>query len=302
MESPEAQKELYGQAWRVDRAFDSLRPLRPHEKDFSDSLLLYTEAGEEEYAHVQDAENPYHRLVTAPEHAYLAEIAERIVAELPDEFEYIDLGPGTEHKEQFFFDAAKKLGKKFKYVPVDISKTYLSMSREYAKQQGVDVTPVRASFEELIGPGRNSPPRFVSLGLTFSNYRPEEALRLLREIAGENGYAFVNSQLRERTDMQKLQEIYGGMRAMFDEKLALLGLGKDDVADFEATDGVEIWCRVLNSNPRLEAKGVKSGDRLLVLKSLRPSKESLEQIMAGVPHATYDTGGPFVATLLKPGK
>jgi len=300
MKNEAAPQRPYGPEWFKKRAFESIHPLGPHEWDFSDSLLLYTEAGEEEYEHVQDTTNPYHELVTKPEHEYLAEVAEQIMAELPDEFEFIDLGPGTEGKEQFFFDAAKKLGKKFKYVPVDISKAFLSGARENARKQRIEVTPVQASFEELPSPGSSSLPRFVSLGFTYSNYHPKEAIRLLRGIAGEKGYVFINSQLRERTDTAKLQEIYAGMKGMFDGKLAFLGLSPSDVSELETTDGIQIWCRVLNSNPQLEAKGVKSGDRMLIFQSLRPSKESHEQDMAKTPHTTYDTGGSFVATLLTP--
>ncbi len=62
---------------------------------------------------LQREDDPYAKLITEPERAYLQSIADDIVAELPDGFEYIDLGPGTAHKEQFIFDAARKAGKTF---------------------------------------------------------------------------------------------------------------------------------------------------------------------------------------------
>lgn len=292
--------ELYGPEWFKERAAGALRRLGPDEWDFSDSLLLYTPSGEDEYVQVQSGASPYHEIVTAPEHAYLAQVAWDIVATLPDEFEYIDLGPGTEHKEQFFFDAARMQGKKFTYTPIDISEYFLEQSRQYAAKQGIGGVPVRASFEELLGPGRASVPRVVSLGLTYSNYDPKKALALLQQIAGRNGYALINSQIRERTDTERLKGIYAGMRGMFDGKLALLGLKPEDIDDYEATDEVKVWCRVKNVTPALQARGMKPGDRLLVLQSLRPSRASLEEDLAAVPHQSFDTGGSFVATLLTP--
>ncbi len=305
MESRERIIVPYGPEWFKKRALEAVRPLGAHHFDFSDSLLLYTPDSDEGYENLQETESPYHKLVTAPERAYLESIASRIAAELPDEFEYIDLGPGTEHKEQFLFDALKERNKSFTYRPVDISKRFLQYAEMHAQEQNLPVLSLQASFEEL--PSRlpvTDTPRFVSLGLTYSNYEPHEALKLLRAIAGPGGYAFINSQLRERTDMDELVRIYGeDAKSFIDQKMKLLDLDAADVRELVTDDGIQVWCKVDRPTAALTKKGVVAGDTFLIFQSLRPSRESLESDIAEEfpNHKTFDTNEAFVGTLLNAG-
>jgi hypothetical protein len=294
----------YTKEWLEKRAFASLEKIGEGAWGFSDSLLLYDPKGAEEYVSLQENDTPYSRMVTKPEKEYLKEIAASIVDELPEQFQYIDLGPGSEHKEQFFFDAAKNKEKKFLYTPVDINDDFLELSDKYASRQRIRTSPLRASFEEL--PERLSEagmPRFVSLGLTFSNYTPEKILRLLKSIAGEKGRAFVNAQIRDRIDMEELQKAYSGdTYKIFEPKIELLGLHpQEDISLRETDDGIRVWYTLKNSNDKLEEKGVVSGDKLLVFQSLRYDKESLEKEIAAVfpEYALYDTGKSFIGALLK---
>src|SRR3990167_10504065 len=129
----------YDNEWFKNRALKNLRLISPNIWDYSDSLLLYISSGVEKYESLQEDDTPYFRLVTKPEREYLQSIAKDVVDLLPPNFEYIDLGPGTEHKEQFFFDELKKQGKKFTYTPVDISDYYLKLSEKHASDQGIPV-------------------------------------------------------------------------------------------------------------------------------------------------------------------
>lgn len=301
--------EDFSRPWFQKRALAGLKeigePTEGHtDWDYSDSLLLYLSGSDEKYDSIQETDTPYHRLVTAPERAYLEEIADRIVAELPDHFEYIDLGPGTEHKEQFIFDAAKRAGKTFVYRPVDISELYLKLAVAHASEQGIPAEALRSSFEGLVDAlGTSSVPRFVSLGLTYSNYDPKELLPLLERIAGPGGTAFINAQIRERTDTKALTEIYMEVaKAMTAEKLKLIGLDPEkDIERYEVTDEVKAWCVLRNSTPTLESMGIRAGDRLLVFQSLRPTRAALEEALSGsfTEEVLFDTDGPFVGAVLK---
>ncbi len=294
----------YTKEWLRERAFNSLEKIEEGVWDFSDSLLLYNPEGAEEYASLQEADTPYSQMVTNPEKEYLKEIASNIVDELPNQFEYIDLGPGTEHKEQFFFDAAKEQKKEFLYTPVDINEDFLKLSSAYVSSQGIGTNPVRASFEELPERlGESEMSRFVSLGFTFPNYAPEKILRLLQSIAAKNGQAFISVQICDRVDMEGLKNAYSGdMYKLIDLKLYLLGLnGETDILSRETDCGVQVWYTLKNSNKKLEAKGIFSGDKLLVLQSLRYDKEQLEKEIQEVfaEYTLYDTGKSFIGALLK---
>lgn len=293
---------LYDIAWFKERAVNSLKKLGDGVWDFSDSLLLYTPAGSDTYEQLQNLDTPYYRLVTKPERAYLQSIAKDVVSLLPDHFDYIDLGPGTEHKEQFFFDELKKQGKRFTYIPVDISSHFLEMAQTYAGQQEIESFPVRASFEELpeLLVDRHAP-RFVSLGLTFSNYNPQDALTMLSEIAGKDGWIFINAQMRDRVDMIELQKVYqNDAVAVADEKVQLLDI--DPIADISqrvADDGFRVWCTVKKASSLLYKIGLREGDRLLVFQSLRYTKPQLQKVVEAFPnHRLFDTGASFISAMI----
>ena len=294
--------EKYNQEWFKERAFKSLKKLDNGIWDFSDSLLVYIGSGDAVYEQLQEEDTSYFKLVTKPEHEYLQLIAKNIADILPNDFEYIDLGPGTEHKEQFLFDELKKQGKTFTFVPVDISDHFLEMAESHATSQGIPVRKVKASFEELPEVLRESTtPRFVSLGLTFSNYAPQEILKLLTDIAGVNGFVFINAQMRDRVDMIELQKVYqeDAVR-LVDDKVRLIGLDPStDISPRIADDGFRVSCLVINSNPVLENIGIASGDKLIVFQSLRYTKESLESELAQYTHESFDTGSSFIGTIIR---
>lgn len=294
--------EKYNQAWFKDRAFKSLNKLPDGVWDYSDSLLIYIATGAELYESLQEVDTPYFKLVTKPEHDYLKSIAKEVVNMLPDNFEYIDLGPGTEHKEQFLFDELKKQGKTFTYIPVDISDHFLDVAESHAVNQSIKVKKIKASFEELPQLlGTQTIPRFVSIGLTFSNYAPQDILKLLQDISGSNGFSFINAQIRDRVDMVALQGVYqDDAVSLVDDKVRLIGLDPfTDITPRITDDGFRVSCSVLQSNKELENLGIKNGDKLIVFQSLRYTKESLEFELKNFKHVSFDTNTSFIASVIR---
>ncbi|MBI1974415.1 MAG: L-histidine N(alpha)-methyltransferase [Candidatus Zambryskibacteria bacterium] len=298
-------KEKYSLDWFRERAFSSLKKVSEGVFDYSDSLLLYIPRSDEEYEKIQHEGNPYHEMITAPERKYLLQIMKDVVARLPENFEYLDLGPGSEHKEQYVFDQILEQGKKCVYRPVDISEKFLNKAAERAEKQGIPVEPVRASFEELPNVLQKSNiPRFVSLGLTYSNYDPQEILKLLADIAGSNGYVFIEAQIRERIDIKRLVEIYAkDSLSVTTAKLKLLGLDAEvDVEDLHANEDIQMWCTLKKVTPRLTEVGLKAGDKILLFQSLRPSIDKLKRDLDEAGFSDYtmlDVGESFVGVLLE---
>ncbi len=294
--------EKYNQEWFKNRAFKSLQKISEGLWDYSDSLLLYTSTGAEVYEQLQQVDTPYFKLVTKPEHEYLQSIAKSIVDILPSHFEFVDLGPGTEHKEQFLFDELKRQNKTFTYIPVDISDYFLDIAEAHASQQGIPVHRMKASFEELPELlGESAAPRFVSLGLTFSNYQPQEIINLLTNIAGEHGYVFINSQIRDRVDMVELQKVYQADAVNFvADKVGLIGLDPvNDVAPGLADEAIRVSCSIVRSNEALEEIGIKDGDKLIVFQSLRYTTDSLKDELKNFNHQSFDMGSSFIGTVIK---
>lgn len=264
---------------------------------------MYLPGFDDAYEKVQDDETPYNELVTTPEKLYLQQISSNIVMELPENFNYIDLGPGTEHKERFIFEAASNAGKNFTYRPVDISDRYLELARIYAEEQGLASKGIRLPFEDVSSNlSAEISNRFVSLGLTYSNYDPVQILSMLKVMAN-GGQVFINAQIRDRVDLDRLRQIYADVAVpMLAPKLELLGLNiNQDMGDVEVTDGIRVWGTVRNINEILEEKGVKSGDKMLLFQSLRPSLEDLEDDVSNQfgEYKMFDTGESFVGVLAK---
>lgn len=295
-------EEKYNAQWFKERAFKYFKKIEDGIWDYSDSLLLYTQSGAEIYEELQETDSPYYNLVTKPEREYLEVIAKNIADILPDNFEYIDLGPGTEHKEQFLFNELKKRNKKFIYYPVDISDQYLDLAEARARNQNIEVRKVKSSFEELPEVlGKHNLPRFISIGLTFSNYQPKEILNLLKKIAGDNSYIFLNSQMRDRVDMNELQKVYQDDAVhLVDEKVKLIGLDPDtDISPRIADQGFHVWTKVIKNNSELEKLGVRVGDKIMVFQSLRYTKESLEEELKSLNYQILDAGSSFIASLIE---
>ncbi|MDB5266821.1 MAG: uncharacterized protein JWN89_636 [Parcubacteria group bacterium] len=294
----------YDNNWFKQRALNSFRRIGPNVWDYSDSLLLYISSGVEKYESLQEEDTPYFKLVIKPEREYLESIAKDVINALPSNFEYVDLGPGTEHKEQFFFDELKKQGKKFTYIPVDISEHYLKLAEQHAIDQGIPVSTIQSSFEEAAEVlGEGSVPRFVNIGLTFSNYEPQVILKLLKTIAGKGGFVFINSQMRDRLDINSLQRVYAeDALTLADDKLKLVGLDPNaDVTPRKADDAIKVWCSVIKPSLDLETIGVVEGDKLLVFQSLRYTPEKLKEELekASENYQVFDTGASFIAGLIK---
>jgi hypothetical protein len=291
----------YSLGWFQEKAFSSLRKIKDGVWDFSDSLLIYVPNAEEKYEAIQEIDNPYYRLVTGPEKSYIDHIAGDIALALPDEFEYIDLGPGTEHKEQFIVEQLKKTGKKFKYVPVDIDKKYLSFAEQNAKSQGIPTRGIHSTFEELESKLDTSLPRFVSIGLTYTNYSPDKVLPLLNTIARPQGKIFIDAQIRERVDIAEVADIYQNEAYnLLEPKIQLLGLGRDDIAERWCDDKIQAWFSIKTPNQKLKDRGVKPGDKFLTYYFLRPTKESLATDISNYfkQYTVLDTGEDFVGALL----
>lgn len=296
-------QEKYNSEWFRRKALDSLEKIENNYWDYSDSLLLYSPEGQSAYETAQDEDSPYFKMVTKDEHEHLLHIAKDVTDNLPEEFEWIDLGPGTENKESYFLKEFKNSDKSFSYIPVDISSYFLGTAEEEAKRFGIRVEPLQVSFEELPDQlGISNIPRFVSLlGLTFSNYEPSKMLDLLFKIAGKGGYILMDTQLSERVDLQELKSVYQKYVApACDKKIHLLGLDpQNDVSERIADEHIFITCILKNLTKILENKGLKVGDRIKVFQSIRKTKTSFEEDLRGLDYTIFDTGNSFISSFIR---
>ncbi|MEK7567740.1 MAG: L-histidine N(alpha)-methyltransferase [Patescibacteria group bacterium] len=296
-------KDKYDQEWFREKALKSLRKIKEGVWDYSEPILLYSPKGQEAYEFAQKTDSPYFELVTKQEHSHLKSIAKEVVNLLPEKFEYIDLGPGTENKASYFFQELKNQNKSFTYIPVDVSDYFLDFAKKVAEKENVEIKPIKSSFEklpEIIG--NSNIARFISLlGLTFSNYSSSKILKILTNIAGKDGYILIDSQLRERVDILKLQNVYQEYVApACDEKIKLLDLDPSyDVSPRFADSEISIWSSFIKINNKLKNIGIKKGDEVKLFQSLRPTKEIFEKDLDGLDFKLFDIGNSFISCVIK---
>ena len=276
--------EIGSQEWFKKRAIEVIEFSKEGEYwDYSDSLITYSPQVIKEYQRAQEIYKKYGEIVTNEEHKFIKSISHDVINELPSEFIYIDLGPGTEHKEKYFFDEIKQQGKDIIYRPVDINKMMLKEAISFAESEGFIVNPIHDSFDKVYKyvQGENRY-KFISLGLTFINYKIEDISSILKRIVSSNGSTFITAQIRERIDIETVKQAYaeigGFSKKLFDIKMSLVGVSPSDYI-YEVDDRIRAWCTIKNPSDLLISKGVKPGDRFLLFRSIRYSENELRELL-----------------------
>ncbi len=283
--------------WFRKRAIEKISKVSEDLWDYSDSALVYTPAAAEEWMHIQrDTTGLYKQRVADASTKIVEFAAPKIIQELPSDVAYIDLGPGAENKQELFIEPMFARGVKVQYIPVDINQQMLEVASDFTRGK-TKVEPILAEFDEIatVIESREIGYRFVSLGPTYMNYDPKEAISILEKIC-KGGSAFVSAQLRERIRMEEVIESYRQMTGtILKSKIELLGFNFDqDVMRSEADDKIFVYILVKNIPIQLAHLGMKKGDRILVHKSYRPTLEEFKNSFNGLRPVIFDSGEDFV--------
>jgi L-histidine N-alpha-methyltransferase len=152
----------------------------------------------------------------------------------------VELGAGSAVKSRVILDAMRAAGTAERYVPIDVSATFLSLTAARLRREypGLAVEPAVADIaEELNLPRRlPRPALFAFLGSTIGNFYPPAAIRLLGRVrsAMEPGDRFLmGADLRK--DVGRLEAAYNdsrGVTAEFNRNM-LRVLNHELGADFD---------------------------------------------------------------------
>ncbi len=181
---------------------------------------------------------PFERQLYRPLIHLLQSEAGTMLADLGPNIDLIDLGPGLPDKSLPLVDFLDSSSRGFRYIPVDISSHFLSLTTSYFRYRRFPILPLQVLFEELPSVLHNDPRflpdriRVVNIGLTFNNYQPTEIIPLMHNIMGPFGIGVLATESIDLTDPNDILVPYVTSDAdTFNFRmLALLGFER---ADFE---------------------------------------------------------------------
>lgn len=292
--------------WFAARAKSKLVKVGDGMWDFSDSALFWTDEVVKEYENAQTSEgDAYKKHVTNAETVYLKKIVPDLVSYLPSNINYVDMGPGTENKQDYIIEEIRRVGKHVSYTPVDISKQMVVAASNHVSKEGIATFPVQSSFEDMEQfIDDKTTPRFLSLGLTFLNFKIEDIIAILKKSLNKNGVAFINTQPREKVkDLKELVGAYSGENVLkiYNSKLKLIGLEiNEEMGTIRVTDEVKIHYHVNKPSEYARSLGIREGDDIFVFQSIRYPTELLKSTLENEFDCTYfDTKDDYLAILLK---
>lgn len=292
--------------WFKERANKKLVKVGEGMWDFSDSALFWTDEVVKQYEEAQTTDGDgYKKHITNAETVYLKKIIPDLVSCLPPKINYVDMGPGTENKQDYVIHEIIREGKSLMYTPVDINKCMVDAASSHVSKEGIATTPVQSSFEDMEQfIGDKVTPRFLSLGLTFLNFKIDDILTILKKSLNSDGVAFINTQPREKIkDFKELVKAYSGenIQKIYNSKLRLIGLEINEyMGVIEVTDEVKIYYRVRKPSEHAKSLGICEGDKIFVFQSIRYPTEFLKTRLESEFVCTYfDTEDDYLAVLLK---
>jgi dimethylhistidine N-methyltransferase len=187
------------------------------------SKYFYDKQGSELFDLICQLDEYY---LTRAELAIMHEFAPEMGKQIGEDAMLVEYGSGSSVKTRYLLDA---LLRPAAYVPVDISGEHLARTAAElaADYPNIEILPVCADFTEHFS--LPIPARFVSHaavyfpGSTIGNFKPEPAMRLMRQIAGlcgQGGGLLIGIDLKK--DRQKIEAAYNdklGVTARFNLNL-----------------------------------------------------------------------------------
>lgn len=200
----------------------------------------------------------------------------------------IDLGPGYPDKSLPMVQYLRDQQVPCKYIPVDISQSFLDLAVHYIEPFVEQVYPVHARFETCAGQIPSEIYHYSTycmIGLTFMNFPPEMLVPLLKDMAGNKGRVIVASELL--TEQKTAERVLASYRT---REAQAVGFGPLKHLGFQeseltyqpvfANGRVELHYR-LEQEPSdaLQALGVRSGSAIVTAVSYRYTEEQLNQLL-----------------------
>jgi uncharacterized SAM-dependent methyltransferase len=214
----------------------------------------------------------------------------------------IDLGCGMAENTVIVLDEAVRQGKRPHYHPVDLNNFYLKAATERAQKIGAKVTPHSTDIHDIAGlaaSARGDNALNFWLSVNFSNFP-----YLLGPIAAEMRHgdtAFFAVQLLKDANLALSAYRVPELVNFLFLALERAGVRKEDAEYFAEVNNatMESGFIVKKVPDELRRRGVAEGDRIVVMRSFKPTLERFEKMLSAHfrPEIKTDDDGDFAIAL-----
>lgn len=249
---------------------------------FDSPYHLYYEK-EQAFAYLEMiGKNNFAETLHLPIEKLVEKYASSLVGNESNKIELYDLGPGLPTKTLPILRYMQERNISFKYIPVDISTSFLKVAIEEVKKIGIESEGINCLFEDLpsVIQKKTNPKitRIFLIGLTFNNYRPNQILNLLDSLCKPNDFALIITEFykkgKEESILLPYKDIYAENFNFL--VLKLMGLYKKDFTYFANFNNhrIEMGFKPINEI-QTDSILLKNTDKIITAISYRYSTSSI---------------------------
>ncbi len=249
------------------------------------SKLWYLSEQQGEAYIALDSSKEYSTIMHDAETECIERNLKAILSYMEGQVSFLDLGCGEALKSIKIISNAMQQGISVDFYPVDINEVVLRKASSNASKVDIPVYPISGDFEKQLGEMLNKTggkQRLINLGANLVNFDPDEILSMIASTMRENDLIYFSAQrlgdidaILEGYSNKQFQDFaFGTMQnATFMERDAEFGSRFN-----HQKSRVEVYYTVKNVPEELADTTMKTGDEILVIKSLKFTLEEFEEL------------------------
>jgi uncharacterized SAM-dependent methyltransferase len=198
---------------------------------------------------------------------------------------YLDLGPGKADKSKLMIEEALGQNKSVSYLAIDINKLFLDIALKEISSLGVSSIGLEGDFEKLIGKMSTPMPKFVYLGATMGNFKPQSILKNLQQSLTKEDSVYLSIESRTNAIESLLNQYRTTEHEnMFTPVLEAIGFDssclEQEVRYNPNTSNIESFFIVKRKSALKEFEKIKPDDKIVIGISFKPTTSQFRNLVS----------------------
>ena len=255
--------------------------------EFCSPASLYL-TGEQALAYLQAVLTPDYQIrLTQPFGQLLQSHVAAVIGEPDAPIDLIDLGPGLPFNTLPIINYLRDSSVDFRYVPVDISQAFLTMTTCCFENEPFETIPLHMLFEELADLLTGNPKfpesrqRLINIGLTFNNFELTQMCDILTSLLRTGDLILAAAELGGADATERQLSLYRTGEAETFNFLPLkrLGISREKLEYFVRAHGsrIEMGFGVVEGVALDGEQGISAGAEIVTSVSYRHREDDLRR-------------------------